>query len=239
VSFGCPLTTQDTETGLLSTYLLWSTTLRFKGQVAERKPAMLTRRTGLFFGASGILALTPWAAFASSPIGRVTEGRGPAFAEAEGSARPLVPDARILLNDLVRTGSEGRVAMQLGERTRLRLGGDVRLRIDRFIADQGGTLSLGSGVVGVDTQGSLSRGLSIRSPHALIAVRGTGFVAGHEPGRGFSVLVDHGAVDVRAGGETVRLGPGEGTTILRRGAKPSSPTSWGTPRAQAFRARLR
>lgn len=200
---------------------------------------MVTRRIVSFMGAASILLHGRGDAFAASPIGRVTEGRGAAFAEAEGAARPLVADARILLNDLVRTGSDGRVAMRLGERTMLRLGGDVRLRIDRFVVDQGGVLSLGAGAIGVDTQGPLNRGLTIRSPHALIAVRGTRFVAGIEPGRGFSVLVDEGRVDVRAGGETVRLAAGEGTSIAQRGAKPSSPTLWGVGRAQSFRGLLR
>lgn len=201
---------------------------------------MLTRRSLSLLGFTGLLTLEGLEeALGSAPIGRVTEGRAPAFAEAGGAARPLATDARILLNDLVRTGSDGRIVMRLGERTRLRLGGDVRLRIDRFIVDQGGTMSLGAGTIGIDTQGPLTRGLSIRSPHALIAVRGTRFVAGREPGRGFSVLVDEGAVEVRGGGQTVRLTAGEGTTIGRPGARPSVPTLWSPPRAQSFRALLR
>ncbi|MDP2800966.1 MAG: FecR family protein [Phreatobacter sp.] len=175
----------------------------------------------------------------AAQVGRVTEGQGPAFAENAGTTRSLVRETGVMLNDLVRTEREGRVAMTLGERTTLRMGGQARVRIDRFIASQGGTITIGSGAVGVDTQGRLPRGLTVRSPYALVAVRGTRFVVGAEPTRGFSVLVDEGRVDVRAGGVTVKLGPGEGTTVARRGERPSPPAPWSRERAASFRALLR
>lgn len=198
---------------------------------------MLTRRLVIL---SGLTPALWWVfpALARTAVGRVTEGRGAAFAESQGSARPLVPQAQVLLDDLVRTGQDGRVAMMLGTKTTLRLGGDTRLKIDRFLVDQGGVITLGTGIIRVDTQGALSRGLSVRSPYALVAVRGTGFIAGAEPGRGFSVLVNRGRVDVSAGGSRVSLKAGEGTTIAARGERPSSPVTWSSERAGRFRARV-
>lgn len=194
----------------------------------------------------GFLGLGLWAvgslglpAAMAAEVGRVTEGQGPAFADNAGTTRSLVRETGVMLNDLVRTAPEGRVAMTLGERTTLRMGGQARVRIDRFIANQGGTITIGSGAVGVDVQGRLPRGLTVRSPYALVAVRGTRFVVGREPARGFSVLVDQGRVDVRAAGVTVTLGPGEGTTVARRGQRPAPPTPWSRERAASFRALLR
>lgn len=201
---------------------------------------MLTIRV-LVFLRVGIVAICNLGCFAAiaSEVGRVTEGQGPAFADNGGRTRLLVREAGVMLNDLVRTEPEGRVAMRLAERTSLRLGGQARVRIDRFIANQGGTITIGSGVVGVDTQGRLPLGLTVRSPYALVAVRGTRFVLGGEPARGFSVLVDEGRVVVRAAGVTVKLGPGEGTTIAGRGGRPSVPGIWSRERAASFRALLR
>lgn len=201
---------------------------------------MATRRwLGAFgFGLWTVASLGLSSAMAAE-VGRVTEGQGPAFADNAGTTRSLVRETGVMLNDLVRTEREGRVAMTLGERTTLRMGGLARVRIDRFIANQGGTITVGAGAVGVDTQGRLPQGLTVRSPYALVAVRGTRFVVGAEPGRGFSVLVDQGRVDVRAGGVTIPLGPGEGTTVARRGERPSPPASWSRERAARFRALLR
>ena len=200
---------------------------------------MLTRRLALLLGVAPAISGFVLPTWARTEVGRVIEGQGAAFAETRGSARPLTPQAQVLLDDLVRTGQDGRVAMMLGAKTTLRLGGDTRLKIDRFLVDQGGVITLASGIVRVDTQGALSRGLSVRSPYALVAVRGTGFIAGAEPGRGFSVLVDRGRVDVSAGGSRVSLRAGEGTTIAARGGRPSAPVAWSPERADRFRARVR
>lgn len=197
---------------------------------------MLTRRLFSLLGFSVSVVGVGSIARASTPIGRVTESRGPVFAEAERTSRSLDLGGEVFLNDLVRTGQDARAGIVLGERTTLRLGGGVRVWIDRFMADQGGVINLGSGTIGVDTQGPLGRGLSIRSSHALIAVRGTRFIAGAEPGRGFSVLVAEGAVDVQAGGVSVQLAPGEGTTIARPGARPSPVATWASARARRFEA---
>ena len=92
------------------------------------------------------------------------------------------------------TGVASRLGMRLGRNTTVKLGEQARLKIDRFIVDAGGEMTLSSGPMLFDGQ-PLRAGLQIRSPFALIAVRGTRFFAGPSNGR-FGVFVVRGSVAV-------------------------------------------
>ena len=76
--------------------------------------------------------------------------------------------------------------------------------------------------------------MTVRSPYALIAVRGTKFFAG-QLDNGFSVFVARGVVSVGAGGAEVILRAGDGTDIAYVGAPPGPVKKWGAPKiARAF-----
>jgi ferric-dicitrate binding protein FerR (iron transport regulator) len=82
-----------------------------------------------------------------------------------------------------------------------------------------------------DGAGGQSRRISVRSPFALIAVRGTRFFAGPSPGV-FGVFVARGRVRVTAAGKAVELTEGMGTNIAHPGAPPTDPAAWGAERIQ-------
>jgi ferric-dicitrate binding protein FerR (iron transport regulator) len=74
--------------------------------------------------------------------------------------------------------------------------------------------------------------MRIRSPFALIAVRGTRFFAGPSNGR-FGVFVERGSVAVMAAGQQVVLHDGEGTDVSSPGARPTPVRRWQPPRIRA------
>ncbi|MGH6874126.1 MAG: FecR family protein [Aestuariivirgaceae bacterium] len=167
------------------------------------------------------------AAATATVIGVVAELRGRALAELNKTRRSLDIDASVFLGDTLRTGENSRLAVLLAEKTRLRLGAKTTITVDRFVADAGGELSLGSGALLLEAPlQSLPKGLTVESPFALIAVRGTVFFAGPINGV-FGVFVKSGSLDVTAGGIRVRLRKGEGTDIAKAGDPPGPVKKWG------------
>jgi FecR protein len=178
-----------------------------------------------------VLAVRP--ALAAEPAGSVEDVSGEAFAEAHAVRRLLERLAPVFLGDQVGTGAASRLGMRLGRDTTLRLGENARLRIDRFLLDAGGEVTLRSGPLLFDRPvGGVPRPMQIRSPFALIAVRGTRFFAGPSNGR-FGVFVDRGSVTVTAAGRRVILRDGEGTDFSAPGTRPTPVKQWGAERIRA------
>jgi ferric-dicitrate binding protein FerR (iron transport regulator) len=165
--------------------------------------------------------------------GTVEDVKGEAFAEAAAVRRALDRAAPLFLGDTVGTGVESRLGMRLGRDTTIRLGEKARLKIDRFLVNAGGDVTLQSGPLLFDgPPGSGPAPMRIRSPFALIAVRGTRFFAGPSNGR-FGVFVERGSVAVIAAGQRVVLHDGEGTDVASPGARPTPVRRWQPPRIQA------
>jgi ferric-dicitrate binding protein FerR (iron transport regulator) len=176
-----------------------------------------------------ILALRP--ACAVERVGSVEEVTGEAFAELESVRRVLDRAAPVFLSDEVVTGVASRLGMRLGRDTTVRLGEQARLKIDRFLVNAGGEMTLRSGPLLFDGQ-PRREGVQIRSPFALIAVRGTRFFAGPSNDR-FGVFVVRGSVAVTAAGQQVILRQGEGTDIASPGAPPTPVKRWAPERIRA------
>ena len=195
--------------------------------ITNRK--FVTRRS-VCTSMAGFLISRPVFGGPSPAAGLVTALVGEGFAEAGVSRRDLEQNSQVFVGDLVGTGSESRLAIRLGEVTQLKLGADVRVRIDSFIANAGGVLELRNGPLQIDSEARrLSRGLSIRSPFGSIAVRGTHFFAGPSAGV-FGVFVFRGSVRVTAAGRQVNVTEGKGTNIERVGSRPTAPATWGEER---------
>jgi ferric-dicitrate binding protein FerR (iron transport regulator) len=193
--------------------------------MGARSKMAISRRALLGVAAAAAIPAQAWAAPAGSVL--AVEGRG--FAEAGAVWRELSAKSNVFIGDLVGTGISSRLAMQLGASTLVRLGPEARVQIDSFIVNAGGVLDLQSGAMLFDGPPQQSRGISVRSPFALIAVRGTRFFAG--PSRGvFGVFVARGRVRVTAGGRRVELAQGMGTNIASPGMPPTDPTAWGGER---------
>ena len=182
-----------------------------------------------------ILAVGP--ALAVERVGSVDDITGEAFAELEQERRTLDRAAPIFLSEEVVTGIASRLGMHLGRNTTVRLGEQARLKIDRFLVDAGGEMTLRSGPLLFDGRPRRA-GVQIRSPFALIAVRGTQFFAGPSNDR-FGVFVVRGSVAVTAAGQQVILREGEGTDIASPGAPPTPVKRWAPERIRAALASVR
>jgi ferric-dicitrate binding protein FerR (iron transport regulator) len=176
-----------------------------------------------------ILALRP--ACAVERVGSVEEVTGEAFAELESVRRALDRAAPVFLSEEVVTGVASRLGMRLGRDTTVRLGEQARLKIDRFLVDAGGEMTLRSGPLLFDGQ-PRHAGVQVRSPFALIAVRGTRFFAGPSNDR-FGVFVVRGSVAVTSANKQVILRQGEGTDIASPGMPPTPVKRWAPERIRA------
>jgi ferric-dicitrate binding protein FerR (iron transport regulator) len=183
--------------------------------------------------AAAALAFAPIGAIGAERAGSVEDVKGEAFAEAARLRRALGRASPLFVGDDVATGAESRLNMLLGRDTNVRLGENARLTIDRFLVNAGGDMTLESGPLLFDRPaGARPVPMQIRSPFALIAVRGTRFFAGPSNGR-FGIFVARGSVSVAAAGQRVVLREGEGTDFAFPGDQPTPVTRWKPPRIRA------
>ena len=176
-----------------------------------------------------VLAFGP--ARAVEQVGSVEDVTGEAFGEIESARRALDRAAPVFLTEEVETGAASRLGMRLGRNTTVRLGAQARLKIDRFLVDAGGEMTLSSGPMLFDGKPRRA-GVEIRSPFGLIAVRGTRFFAGPSNDR-FGVFVARGSVSVSSAGQQVILREGEGTDIASPGTPPTPVKRWAAERVRA------
>lgn len=197
----------------------------------------ITRRNVLWGLSGAALVLGSTKGRAEDPIGSVREARGQVEVERGGLREDLEVDGPIMIRDRVSTGASSFAALALGAVTLVRLGGEVDLVIDSFIAEQGGVLDIGAGPILFDRpEAAPPIDMTIRTAFGLIGVRGTKFFAGPSNGV-FGVFVERGRVSVLAAGERRRLEAGEGVDISSPGAAPGEVKAWGAPRiAAAYRS---
>ncbi len=176
---------------------------------------------------------------AADAAGKVEDLRGSAFADAAQQHRALDRASPIYVGDRVSTGAASRLTMLLGTDTTIRLGENTQLVIDKFLADTGGEISLEAGPMLFDRPAGARRmPVQIRTPYAVLAVRGTQFFAGPSNGV-FGVFVKSGMLEVSAAGTTVTLSPGQGTNVQSQGGAPTRPVSWGQSRIDEAYASVR
>jgi hypothetical protein len=206
------------------------------GRAAGQKGAALRQqgalRRALLIGAPAAVLLSRPVIAAAKIAGYVEEVRGQVTAELAAQRRVLVPRGDIFLGDDVASAERSRAELPLGHDTSLRLGANARVRIDRFIVNAGGVLTLEDGPLLLDKALGTGGALYIRGQFGLIAIRGTrGWVG---PSNGvIGVFVVHGLIEVTSGGKSVVLQAGEGTNLVAPGAPPTAPARWGEGRIRA------
>ena len=209
------------------------------GRAAGQKGAALRQQGAL---RRALLVGAPAAALRSRPViaaaeiaGYVEEVRGQVTAELAAQRRVLVPRGDIFLGDDVASAEHSRAELQLGHDTSLRLGASARVRIDRFIVNAGGVLTLEDGPLLLDKAPGTGGALFIRGQFGLIAIRGTRIFVGPSNGV-IGIFVVHGRIDVTSGGKSIVLQTGEGTNLVAPGAPPTAPARWGEGRIGALRS---
>ena len=141
------------------------------------------------FGA--LLGVPGTAARAADAIGQIKTAQGTVSIEREGTRHPAVAGDRVMQSDVVTTGADGTVGITFQDNSMMSLGPDSTLALDRFRFDttthdgefesslKRGTLAVKSGYI--VEQGP--QAMRVRTPAAILGVRGTEFVVRAEAGR--------------------------------------------------------
>jgi len=130
-----------------------------------------------------------WAVAASAAdIGQVKISKGQVTIERQGTTMPATVGVRLQVADTVRTGADGSVGITMDDDSLLSAGPNSALSLDRYAFDsttnQGrldtslnkGTLSVISGRIAKQS----SEAMTVRTPTAILGVRGTEFLVSAE-----------------------------------------------------------
>ena len=145
--------------------------------MTPRPPRLLA---GIVFIASALLVAPVLAA----DIGVVKVSKGAATIERAGQRLPAAVGTKVREGDVVVTGADGSVGVTFSDNSLLSIGPDSRLSIDRFAFDptthKGAfEASLGKGTL-AGVSGKIAKqspdAMKVKTPAALLGVRGTEFV---------------------------------------------------------------
>jgi hypothetical protein len=129
----------------------------------------------------GLLSCTAWAA---DPIGQVKTADGPVTVERNSASQPIAVGDHVFQADTIVTAAGGSVGITFVDNSMMSLGPESRLVLDQFKFDttthegsfdsslQKGTLAVKSGQIVKQTP----EAMHIKTPAALLGVRGTEFV---------------------------------------------------------------
>jgi hypothetical protein len=170
-------------------------------------------------------------AAAQEAIGAVSRIQGEASGTRGG---PLALNASVFLNETVTTGAAGRLEVTFKDNTRLTLGENAKLTLNRYVFNP----AAGRGTIKFRVLGAFrflsgqvsklaSANVSVTTSVATVGIRGTEFWGGPIDDQALGVFLIEGAVRVsNAAGAQVLNRPGQGTNIAMRGVAPGPVTLW-------------
>ena len=180
-------------------------------------------------------------AAAQEAIGSVSRIQGEASATRSGVTRTLGFNAPVILNETVSTGPAARLEVIFKDNTRLTLGENARLTLNRYVYNPlagRGTIRFRIAGAFRFVSGQLSKlarsDVSVRTPVATIGIRGTEFWGGPIEGK-YGVLLLGGEIVVSNKAGSVTLSKiGQGTTSPRPSirlvrSRPGPPARLPTP----------
>lgn len=172
--------------------------------------------------------------------GTVVRLRGQASATWSGLTRSLVVGANVLVGDEIRTGAATRLEIRLGQGTTLTLGDDSTLLVEEAeTADRGGVVTVLAGVFLGATRAlaDLTRdSLTVRTPTAVLGVRGTVVWGQQQPGRLAACMLSGTFVTVTTPTYAAVLTAAHDGTDVIEGQPPTPPKRWSDERMAAARA---
>jgi hypothetical protein len=180
-------------------------------------------------------AATPRAAPVELPrVGVVDKVENQAEVVSAKGAVAAVTGTPVHLNDVLRTGPEGRLQVAFSDGSSLTLGEKASLTIDRYVYDPAGKAGE---IVLMATKGAFRfatgrikelkpNAIQVATPIAVIGVRGTEFWGGPiDEAYGVLLLAGEVVVTNRAGSVTLAAS-GQGTDIASADAAPSPAQPW-------------
>lgn len=199
-------------------------------------PRHAARALGL--GLIGALALglgamaagtSPALAQDSASVGDVTHTRAFTAARASDQERQLAQADAVYAKELLVTGPDARLEVQMADGATLTLGERATLALDDLVVSEEGTsghLSLFGGPFLLVAGDRPHRDLSIQTPVAVIGIRGTTVWGGWIDGN-FEVMLVEGTVTVSNSAGSVTLDEaGEGTRCEGFDVPPTDPMVW-------------
>lgn len=186
----------------------------------------LSRRDFVAGSVAAGAALLAGPVAAATEIGLAVASQGTSTLLRGGAVAALMPEAPLYEGDLVRTDVDGRAELSLNTATRINLGPQSEVTVDRYVADIGGVITIGGAMVFDRPDDLPPLDLTVDAAFFQIGVRGTRFFVGPSNGV-IGVFVERGSVEVRAGSTTRRLTDGEGLDVVperapMRGSDPGS-----------------
>ncbi len=136
------------------------------------------------FSAALVLALASHACLAADVIGQIKTETGIVTIERGAAGKPATIGDHVLQSDVILTGAGGSVGITFVDNSMMSLGPNSRLSLDQFRFNttthegvfnaslQKGTLAVKSGQIVQQTP----EAMQVRTPAALLGVRGTEFV---------------------------------------------------------------
>ena len=131
-----------------------------------------------------LLALALASGAHASEIGQIKVSRGQVSVERSGQAMPGVVGLRLQAADRLRTGDDGSVGITMNDDSLLSAGPNSVLSLDQFALDSNASQgrfasTLGRGTLAV-VSGRIAKSspdaMTVRTPRAVLGVRGTEFV---------------------------------------------------------------
>ncbi len=161
-------------------------------------------------------------------IGAVEEVRSEAFATAPSAARARVAMARqVVSNEAIETARDAAVGLRFIDQTVFRIGPDSAVMLDRYVFDGGRgsgdmALNLSRGAFRFISGSMPKAGIAVRTPTALIGVRGTDFLVRVTATGATQVTVFEGSVTIEplVGGAVLAVAPGQRGNVDDAGAAP-------------------
>jgi hypothetical protein len=138
-----------------------------------------------------LVALTPNLALAQDVIGQIKSATGEVTLERAGAHRSVAAGERIQQSDVLVTGANSSVGITFADNSMMSLGPESRLSLDEFRFDttthdgsfesslEKGTLAVKSGQIVNQTP----EAMRVRTPGAMLGVRGTEFVVRVDAGK--------------------------------------------------------
>jgi hypothetical protein len=135
-----------------------------------------------------LAGLTLAARGAETVVGSVKTAQGGVVARRGTDSIPVREGMHLMLNDILQTAADGRVGVILQDGTRVSLGPNTELRVDRFIYQPvegkfGLVLRLGRGVLAY-ISGRIAEfspgSVSVETPVGVLGLRGTHFAVSIE-----------------------------------------------------------
>jgi hypothetical protein len=141
--------------------------------------------------------------FVASPLGTAAAQSVGTVTKVQGSTTPAATGTPVHMNDRLRTGANARLEVTFNDNSKLTLGENANVVIDRFVYNP---KKSSAQVVLSSTQGAIrfaggkieqmnQKNIVVNTPSAALAVRGTHFWAGPIHGQ-YGVLLLNGRLNV-------------------------------------------